>query len=138
MTAEAGNATPDAERGSGWRRRLARVLLIAGVGIALARFLPSLPRDQSLVFSIGADRSRVRALEATWTREGETEALGGVELRFADAAPSRIRHRVRLPNGRYEVAVELATEDDGGLAHTSTTRRVTLEGGETVIRLDSP
>jgi hypothetical protein len=45
-----------------------------------------------------------------------------------------------LPNGRYLVSIdaELALSD-GGVRETSHVRRVTLEGGETLLRLaDTP
>jgi hypothetical protein len=116
---------------------LARVVLVAGFALAAALLLPNVPADQDLVFRLDGDPSLVRRVEATWTAEGEREATGGVRLGFEERAPRSIRHRVSLPNGRYEVAVQVVRETaDAALSHTTTTRRVTLEGGETVIPLD--
>lgn len=133
--AEQDEATPAAEERPAWRRTLARLLLVGGIALALTQVLPSVPHEQSLIFRL--KDPAVQKLEATWTPEGEREALGGVVLSFGDAAPREVRHRVKLPNGRYEIAVDLErAEADSGLSSRSTTRRVNLDGDETVISLD--
>ena len=134
--AERSEPATEAEARPAWRRTLSRLLLVGGIALALTQVLPSMPHEQSLVFRM-KDPS-VQRLQATWTPEGEHEALGGVTLSFGDAAPREVRHRVKLPNGRYEIAVDLQrAEGDSGLSSRSTTRRVNLEGEETVISLDA-
>ncbi|HMJ10409.1 MAG TPA: hypothetical protein VK524_03330 [Polyangiaceae bacterium] len=144
----------------GWRARLARLLLFGGVAVAVVSLLPSVPREQILLFRL-QERELVRELRATWSVPGR-EPEGGVTLHFSEAAPHTVRHSVSLPNGSYvlDVRVERAESPSGSRAHTpgfdsvagqgpsrvgselrqeppTTTyvRRVSLEGGETVIRL---
>jgi hypothetical protein len=136
---ETGAATPIAEAAPTrpWRRRVARLLLVAGIALAASQLLGRAPSEQNLEFRLGAERASVRRIEATWTPAGEREAAGGVTLRFAEGAPARVRHRVSLPNGRYELAVEVTRQERGsGERQTTTSRQVTLEGGETLISLE--
>jgi hypothetical protein len=138
--AEPAAETPVAEAppAPSWRRRVARLLLVAGIALAASQLLGRAPHDQSLEFRLGPERSSVRRIDATWTPTGEREAAGGVTLRFDRGAPQRVLHRVSLPNGSYELAIEVTRSDrSGGLTHTTTSRRVRLEGGETVIPLES-
>jgi hypothetical protein len=136
--AEKSATTPVADERSSWRRRVARVVFVGGFIAAALVLHGRVPADQELVFRLEDDAASVREIEATWTPEGEREASGGVELRFDDRAPRSVRHRVSLPNGRYEVAVEVVRQTgDAALSHTTTTRRVNLEGGETVIPLQA-
>lgn len=129
--------TPPAEP-SAWRARAARVALVLGFAVAAAVLLRRAPAEQELVFRLEDGAGAVRELSASWRPEGEPEASGGVELRFDARAPRNVRHRVSLPNGRYEVAVEVVRQEaDAALSHTTTTRRVNLEGGETVIPLQA-
>jgi hypothetical protein len=132
---EAPSAEPVAQRP--WRGRLARILLVVGIALAATRLLPSVPRDQELVFRV-ADPASVRRIAASWTAVGQREPLGAVTLSFSAGPPARVHHRVSLPNGRYDIAIEIARETDAGaLSHTSSTRQVTLEGGETVIPVEN-
>jgi hypothetical protein len=127
--------TPPAEP-SGWRARAARIALVLGFVAAAAVLMRHAPAEQELVFRLDDGPGAVREISATWRPEGDREASGGVELRFDARAPRTVRHRVSLPNGRYDLDVEVVRQEpDAALSHTTTTRRVNLEGGETVIPL---
>lgn len=120
-----------------WRRLAARAALVGGLLIAAALLLPAVPREQVLVFRLN-DPGSVRRLEVAFTREGEAQAESGVSLRYASAAPATVRHAVSLPNGRYRLAISVERELPEGRRETSLERRVTLEGGETVVALEVP
>ncbi len=131
--------TPDAERPDtpSWRRRAARLVLIAGFALAITQLLPDAPRDQALVFRLGADVAKVRRLEAIFTPDGESEATSGVTLSFSSPPPSRVHHNVSLPNGLYRIDLQVVREAaPGRLEHTGGTHRVRLEGEETVISVE--
>jgi hypothetical protein len=118
-----------------FRRAAARLVLIAGLGLALVSLLPQLPREQTLVFRM--QENHVQRLAVTLTPRGEREASGGFTLSFPGTAPSPIRHQLEIPNGEYELSIEL-TRDVRGVSRepeTSFVRRVTLDGGETIISL---
>ena len=117
------------------RRAAARLVLVAGLGLALVSLLPQLPREQTLVFRV--QENHVQRLAVTFTPQGEREARGGFTLSFPSRAPSPIRHQLEIPNGEYELSIEL-TRDVRGVSRepeTSFVRRVTLDGGETIISL---
>ncbi|MBK7582251.1 MAG: hypothetical protein IPI67_18850 [Myxococcales bacterium] len=124
--------------GSLWRRLATRVLVISGIAYAASFLMPSLPREQILVFRVGAE-APLKHLSASYTLEGEREPRSGVKLSYDGAAPKRVQHVVSLPNGRYvmAVAVERALPD-GGTKETSYLRRVNLEGGETILPVEDP
>lgn len=130
------SSTAPPERAPIWRRVLARVALIGGLGLAASWFLPSLPREQDLVFRVGATQP-VRSLDVSFTLEGQRVPQRGVTLRFADKAPATIRHQLSLPNGRYDVRISIVRELPDGPKETMLLRRVTLEGGETAIPLEN-
>jgi hypothetical protein len=144
-----------------WRARFARLLLFGGLAVAVVALLPSVPREQVLLIRL-QERELVRELRASWSTPAEGESGGGFTLHFSEAAPHTVRHTVSLPNGSYvfDIAVDHAESPRGGQAHTpgrdsvagkapsrvgselrqeptTTTyvRRVSLDGGETVIRL---
>ncbi len=121
-----------------WRRRVARIVLVVGAALAASQLLARAPQEQNLDFRLGETRKQVRRIDATWTPAGGHEPAGGVSLSFPSQAPAHVRHRVSLPNGSYDLAVEITREERAGeLTHTTSNRRVTLEGGETVIPLES-
>jgi len=143
----------------GRRQLIGRLILLVGLGLASLPVLARVPREQTLVFRLN-DRSVTR-LEASFTPVGETAPLGAVTLRFPDRAPRSVRHQVTLPNGDYTIAVELESTEHSGAElappaprasgrgasdsepstgsestrETSSVRRVSLQGGETVIPL---
>lgn len=125
----------------GWRQRVPRLLLLAGLLIAAMLFLPSLPRRQTLVFRL-KDAETVRRLDATWTRAGESQPRGGLTLNFPNGAEHLVERRVSAPNGHYTLSVRLERQTRTpsgatlGQIHTSYIRRVSLDGGETIIALE--
>lgn len=118
------------------RRWAARILLAGGAAAMLVFFAPRVPRDQSLTFRVGSD---VQKLEASFTKQGEIEPRRGLTLSFGQGAPRSIRQSVSLPNGAYQVAVEIERRaSDGSPTETTYLRQVNLEGGETVLALEDP
>jgi len=117
------------------RRAAARLVLLVGLGLALVSLLPQLPREQTLVFRV--QENQVQRLAVSFTPRGERAASGGFTLSFPGSAPSHIRHQLELPNGEYELSIELTREMNARRRdqETSFVRRVTLDGGETIISL---
>jgi len=118
-----------------WRRIAARVALVGGLALVLTWAAPRVPHDQVLVFRL-PDAASVRRLEFVCTREGQREPLRGATLRYDSAAPSSVRHRLSLPNGRYVLSISVERQLPDGLTETSFLRRVSLDGGETVVALE--
>lgn len=145
------------------RGRIARFILIAGLLLAASRVLPSIPREQILLFQLEGS-GVVRRLDATWTASGSKEPAGGVSLNFPSPPPRSVRHTLSLPNGPYELAISLERSPETVAPDTANVqskrdpvaaeapsrvrsdvrpsplpthyvRRIQLEGGETVIRL---
>lgn len=116
------------------RRWGARIVFMGGAAAMLVFFAPRVPRDQSVVFRVGND---VQKLEASFTKRGESEPRRGLTLAFTQGAPRSITQSVSLPNGAYDVAVEIERRlPDGSPTETTYVRQVTLEGGETVLALE--
>ena len=121
-----------------WRRLAARAALIGGLALLVAVVFPTVPREQTFVFRV-SDASTVRRLDVSFTREGEQRPESGVTLRYPVAAPATVRHTASLENGRWLLTIGVERELSSGRKETSFERRVTLEGGETVVVLeDSP
>lgn len=118
-----------------WRRLGARLVLVGGVALAASWLAQYLPRDQELVFRI-PDPSSIRRLDLSLTRDGEKAPENGVTLNFPSAPPSSIRHRTSLPNGRYQIAISVRRQLPDGPEETSWVRRVSLDGGETLVVLE--
>lgn len=124
-----------------WRRWVARAALVLAVVAAVSVMAGAAPRDQALVF--WAQGRQIEELTVSFTREGHDEPLAGVTLRPAKGARERLRHVIALPSGDYIVQIEvsLAPKPREGrpAIETSVTRRVTLDGTETIIPLpESP
>src|SRR5688572_1406633 len=90
------------------RRKLARMVLLLGLGLTLVYLLPRLPREQTLVFRVPAND--VERLEVSFTPRGESDAWGGFSLRLPGASRD-VRHEVELPNGDYELSIELVLSE---------------------------
>ncbi|HEX9621146.1 MAG TPA: hypothetical protein VF989_13475 [Polyangiaceae bacterium] len=131
----------DAARATSWRHWAARAALIVAVAGAMSLVAGAVPRDQTLVF--WARGRLITELRATFSGEEQKEPLGGVTLRPAHRARERLKYVIALPHGDYVIHVEaaLAPAPNSGrrAIETSVTRRVTLDGTETVIPLpESP
>ncbi len=86
------------------KRAAARLLLLAGaIGVGLL-LLRASPRDVTFVYDVGR-LPGATALEVEIRRDGET--IRHAELRVAPGA-AQVEHRVRLPDGTYDLAVRVA------------------------------
>lgn len=126
------------------RKRAARlVLLAAGLGVAalVARGEVAVPRDQSIRYVLGDGAARVQQLEARWAPPGAAKAedwTRAATFRYAPGqAPSVITHEPKLPNGDYDVQIEIVASESGGTEPVTRVidRHVQLAGGTTSIDL---
>ena len=107
-----------------WMRRIAPLLLVAGLGIAVAPLLGSFPREREVDIRV-SDAADVVGIDLTWTEApgGEGDALQASSWRFAPGtAPRSLRTTVRLPDGAYDVAITVSRT----LGSESTHRAITL------------
>ena len=121
------------------RRLVTRAMLIFGAVWVSGRVARSLPHEQVLIFPLGSAFPRARHFAAEWKRPGESEALGGVNVSFADKPPLQLRQHTSLADGLYVVSIEVTEKPElnansDGL-QTNLERRVTLSGGETKVAL---
>lgn len=70
--------------------------------MAALRLVPVVPRDQHLLF-VAPNGTAIRALAVTWSADGTP--LGGAQLRPGAPTP-HLEHRIRVPHGRYTLAIE--------------------------------
>ncbi|MEB2312955.1 MAG: hypothetical protein OZ921_07170 [Sorangiineae bacterium] len=133
-------------------RRSARFVLLGGIAAVLAVALPAVPRDQALLLKLDDAHADVRRIDATWTRAGDHEPIGGVTLRFASPAPRLVRHPLSAPNGEYLLTIDveraetsrppqgtLPRDADAPATSASRThfeRRVRLAGEPATVLLD--
>jgi hypothetical protein len=127
------------------RRRLARLLVVPACAVVAVQLFSAAPKDQEIVFQGG---HAIERLEASWSRPGHTEPLGGVVLE-PEGSPARVVHHVSLPNGDYVLNAEawghrsntagqpilVANSTSAQRPRTTYVGRVTLEGGRTIISL---
>jgi hypothetical protein len=118
-----------------WRRIGTRVTLLAGALAVVLVLLPAVPREQVLLLQVGAGAS---AVEASFTAEGDATPQSTLRLHFPSGSPARVRHVLSLRNGRYLVRATVERGPSGSRTETSYERRVTLEGGKTVLFLEGP
>lgn len=105
-------------------------LLVAGVGLALFALLgPKLPRDQRLRVPLGDARPKVREARIAWaTTDGEP--LREASFSFPPGqAPEALIHELRLPDGDYDVDVEIVLME----GRTASRKRVTVSGATTTL-----
>jgi hypothetical protein len=118
-----------------FRRWIARGALAVGVAGAAAVVASAAPRDHSLVF--WAEGRRITELRASVVRHADDEPFHGVTLRFDGDGRERVRHVVAVPHGDYVIHVTAALFAAPGARlpalETSVSRRVSLDGTETVI-----
>jgi hypothetical protein len=121
------------------RKRAARlVLLAAGLGVAalLARGELKVPHDQTVRYVLGDEAPRVQELEARWAAPGAVHQpedwTRAATFRYVlGQAPRVITHEPKLPNGDYDVQIEIVASD----ATRVVDRHVQLSGGTTSIDL---
>lgn len=108
-----------------YRRGLARVLLVAGVLVAVELLAPLWPRQAELELDLGARHGEVTELRISYLQGGQE--LKGVSLHYAGGAPSRVHHAVSLPSGEVELLCELRGRGGASTTH-SRALRVPTEG----------
>jgi hypothetical protein len=107
------------------RRPLFVVLLMLAVG---GYFLlsPRLPKDQSVNVVLGDGADRVTDVTLRYTAHGESETAREATFHF-DRAPRVVHHEPRLPDGDYDLAIDLRGPTNG--AHVD--RKLALSAGAT-------
>lgn len=102
----------------------------AGVVLLVAYARPKLPREQRLRLLLGPRARGARSVRITWLSEGEP--LREATLSFpAEGAPEVVTQEIRLPDGDYEVEVEVEAQENRAAAR----KRVTLGGASTTLDL---
>jgi hypothetical protein len=94
------------------RRRLAPLVLAAGLLTVGKLTYDGAPRDQAVHFLLPA--TRIQALRVTYSHEDEL--YGGLVRRFPYGSPTELVHTPKLSPGRYELTIEL-TSDTGEVTH---------------------
>lgn len=147
-------------QGSFGRRLVTRAVVVLGAVFVGGRVMRTLPHDQTLIFPVGSSFPKATRFRASWQQSGSSEPSGGVTLDFKEPPPLQIRQHASLPNGDYIVTIVIeqaplanrkdakSTKGDSDESDedeemkevssgvkTSTERRVSLAGGETMIAL---
>lgn len=99
----------------GWLRPgHARAVLVVGL---LASFAPLSRRaasPQSIRFELPARFRDIESrLEVSWSREGDTDALGGFTLTLPAGSPASLRRDISVPDGIYRVDITLERLTEG-------------------------
>ena len=139
-------SSPSAPRG--WLRpRYARAVLVAGLLASLVPLSRRAAKAQSIRFELPARfREAPSRLSVSWTREDDTEALGGFTLTLPAGTPASLLRDISAPNGIYRVDISLERVNevgDPGRAAEATeleiTRQLSLDGTQVrVILEDTP
>jgi hypothetical protein len=108
-----------------------RPLLFAAAGVALlaAYAGPKVPRDQRLRVLLGPKARGARSVRIAWSSHGDP--LREAALTFPEGAPDTVLQEVRLPDGDYDVEVEVDTQEGRSAAR----KRVTLGGATATLDL---
>jgi hypothetical protein len=133
MSADAPRAAPSTAL---WRS--GRVLLAVGVVLALSPLSERLPREQALRLELPPSlREEAHRMAVTWTRQGDVEPAGGFTVTLPPHSPASVRHELSVPNGAYQLDIEVEGGDVQAGAHTELRRNVTLTGGEVRVLLEN-
>lgn len=127
--AEAANEDPvDLSKAPKLGRR--PVLIFAGAALGLyALFGPKLPREQRIRVPLGSARATAREARIAWWSTGG-EPLREASFSFAPGeAPEALIHELRLPDGDYDVDVEIVLME----GRTASRKRVTVSGATTTL-----
>jgi hypothetical protein len=111
-----------------------KLLIAAGVSLLLWVLLPHLPQDQTLIFVLGEHANRVAQLDVQWEAVGKDHE-GSLTLNFPTPTPERVVRQFRLSNGEYVFRVT-ALRRDAQTPRTEVSRRVTLDGNTSSVRLE--
>ncbi len=106
------------------------VLIFAGAALGLyALFGPKLPREQRIRVPLGSARATAREARIAWWSTGG-EPLREASFSFAPGeAPEALIHELRLPDGDYDVDVEIVLME----GRTASRKRVTVSGATTTL-----
>jgi hypothetical protein len=123
----------------------ARGLLIAGLLVSLIPLSRKTPKTQVLLLELPARfRETEGRVEVSWTREGDTEPLGGFTLTFPEGAPASLRREISAPDGKYRLDVSLeavakSPATSRAPAPVEITRELSLDGARVrVLFEDTP
>ena len=105
------------------RRRLAPLILVAGMFVVGKLAYEEIPRGQDVRFIL--PESGVQTLRVTYS--AQEELMGGIERRFPHGSPRELTHSPSLSPGRYDVSIELTT-DAGQVTRLTRTLTVPSEG----------
>jgi hypothetical protein len=87
------------------RRRIAPVVLLAGVFVVGHTAKDEIPRTQEVLYVLSDDQRKAESVRVSYAQDGET--VTDIALRFAAAVPPRVAHSPSLRPGRYDVTIEL-------------------------------
>jgi hypothetical protein len=107
-------SSPAAPRG--WLRpRYARAVLVAGLLVSLVPLSRRAAKAQSIRFELPARfRQAAGRLSVSWTRDGDTEALGGFTLTLPAGTPASLLRDISAPSGIYRVDISLERVNEVG------------------------
>ena len=91
-------------------RRLAPIVLVAGVVISVMSIAPHLPRDRQVELRF-EDPTSITGVTVDWMSSSEEPVQGGSWRFAAGTAPRSLATKVRLPNGAYEVDIRIDRVD---------------------------
>jgi hypothetical protein len=87
------------------RRRLSRLIAVAGAALVALVLQPHIPHTVDVEFDLGPAHQQFVELRVAYVRSGEE--LHGVMLTFPEGAPGTVHHSVSLPPGEFEVRTAL-------------------------------
>jgi hypothetical protein len=96
------------------KRRIARLIGLAGMLLVASVLLRSAPRDVQVQLDLGPSHQAYVEVRVAYLQAGEE--LHGVAFSFPNGAPDRVNHLVRLPAGDFEVRTELLPLHGAALA----------------------
>jgi hypothetical protein len=128
------------------RQRFAFLFLAVGAVLLARAAARDWPHEQRLIFHLEGELARTPLrLDTSVTRVGEGEARAGMTLERDGSERTNPTQTLRVPNGEYVVTVAWEPKQNAVLnalgepkeVETSSVHRVTLEGGEVVVRVRS-
>ncbi|HEX3594684.1 MAG TPA: hypothetical protein VHU80_06270 [Polyangiaceae bacterium] len=120
----------------------ARGLLIAGLLVSLVPLSRRTPRTQVIRLELPPRfRETEGRVDVSWTREGDTEPLGGFTLTFPEGAPASLRREISAPDGIYRLYISLEALGKTGVtakapARLEIARQLSLNGAEVRVLLE--
>jgi hypothetical protein len=87
------------------RRRIAPIVLIAGLLFVGHTANEEIPRTQEVSYVLSDEQRKAESLRVSYAQAGET--VIDIALRFAPSAPGVVSHSPSLRPGQYDVTIEL-------------------------------